>query len=422
MSDSTSAPTGLRSDVILERLMHLHPKVIDLTLGRTLDLLEKLGRPQDKLPPVVHVAGTNGKGSTIAFTRAIAEAAGYKVHVYTSPHLVRFAERIRLAGTQIEEDALTTLLEECEQANAAEPITYFEITTCAALKAFAENPADLLLLEVGLGGRMDATNVVDRPACTAITPVSMDHMQFLGPTLEAIAGEKAAIQKQDVPSIIAPQDPVAMAVIEREAARVGARMKIADPVAADTKLSLIGQHQLINAGVANGIVSALQESGDFRFDKEARKAGFAQAHWPARMHKLKSGKIVDTLGPDWEIWVDGGHNEAAGEILAQAASNWARESDRPLFAIAGMLNTKEPTDFLTHLRPHLTHLQAVDIAGTAAALSPDELAGFARALEIPTDTAESVNQAVANLPKEKPGRLLITGSLYLAGLVLAEND
>ena len=207
MADTTTAPSGLRSDVILERLMHLHPKVIDLTLGRTLDLLEKLGRPQDSLPPVVHVAGTNGKGSTIAFTRAIAEAAGYKVHVYTSPHLVRFAERIRLAGKQIEEDALTDLLEDCEKANAAEPITYFEITTCAALKAFSETPADLLLLEVGLGGRMDATNVIDRPACTAITPVSMDHMQFLGPTLEAIAGEKAAIQKQDVPSIIATGRP-----------------------------------------------------------------------------------------------------------------------------------------------------------------------------------------------------------------------
>lgn len=421
MTDLASAPPGLRSDKILDRLMHLHPKVIDLTLGRTLDLLEKLGRPQDRLPPVVHVAGTNGKGSTIAFTRAVAEAAGYKVHAYTSPHLVRFAERIRLAGKQIEEEALSALLEDCERANAAEPITYFEITTCAALKAFSETPADLLLLEVGLGGRMDATNVVDRPACTAITPVSMDHMQYLGPTLEAIAGEKAAIQKQGVPSIVAPQDPVAMAVIEREAARVGARMAVADPVPAETELSLVGQHQQINAGVANGIVSALQDSGGFRFDPTARKAGFSQAVWPARMHKLKTGKIVNYLGPDWEIWVDGGHNEAAGGILAQAASAWAQQSDRPLYAIAGMLNTKEPTDFLTHLRPHLAGLQAVDIPGTDAALPPGDLVGFARALDIPSSTAPSVDDAVAVLPKDKPGRLLITGSLYLAGLVLAEN-
>lgn len=421
MTDSTSAPTGRRSDAILDRLMHLHPKVIDLTLGRTLDLLEKLGRPQDRLPPVVHVAGTNGKGSTIAFTRAVAEAAGYKVHVYTSPHLVRFAERIRLASTQIEEDALSALLEECEQANAAEPITFFEITTCAAMKAFSETPADLLLLEVGLGGRMDATNVVDRPACTAITPISMDHMQYLGPTLEAIAAEKAAIQKHDVPSVVAPQDPVAMAVIEREAARVGARMTVADPVPAETELSLVGQHQQINAGVANHIVSVLQDSGDFRFDPTARKAGFSRAVWPARMHKLKTGKIVDDLGPDWEIWVDGGHNEAAGEILARAASAWAQQSERPLYAIAGMLNTKEPTDFLTPLRPHLTSLQAVDIPGTDAALPPGDLVRFASALDIPATTAPSVTHAVAALPKNRPGRLLITGSLYLCGLVLAEN-
>ncbi len=419
---TTTAPSGLRSDAILDRLMHLHPKVIDLSLGRTLDLLEKLGRPQDRLPPVVHVAGTNGKGSTLAFTRAVAEAAGYKVHAYTSPHLVRFAERIRLAGEQISEDALSALLEECEHANAAEPITFFEITTCAAMKAFSETPADLLLLEVGLGGRMDATNVVPKPACTAITPVSMDHMQYLGPTLEAIAGEKAAIQKQGVPSIVAPQDPVAMAVIEREAARVGAPLTLAAPVPDDTVLSLPGRHQRINAGTADAILTALQVDGSFRFDQAARRQGFSAAVWPARLQRLTRGPITDALGPGWEIWLDGGHNEAAGEVLADMASGWrAAESDRPLYAIAAMLNTKEPTDFLAHLRPYLAGLQAVDIPGTDAALPPDDLVGFARGLGIQAETAASIDRAVAALPKDKPGRLLITGSLYLAGLVLARN-
>ncbi|MEQ9489740.1 MAG: folylpolyglutamate synthase/dihydrofolate synthase family protein [Alphaproteobacteria bacterium] len=419
---TTTAPSGLKSDVILERLMHLHPKVIDLSLGRTLDLLEKLGRPQDRLPPVVHVAGTNGKGSTIAFTRAVAEAAGYRVHVYTSPHLVRFAERILLAGEQISEDALSALLETCEQANAAEPITFFEITTCAAMKAFSETPADLLLLEVGLGGRMDATNVVPKPACTAITPVSMDHMQYLGPTLEAIAGEKAAIQKRGVPSVVAPQDPVAMAVIEREAARVGAPLTIAAPVSDDTVLSLPGRHQRINAGMADAILTQLQGNGAFRFDAAARQTGYSNTVWPARLQRLTRGPIAEALGPDWEIWIDGGHNEAAGEALADMASGWrATDPQRPLYAVAGMLNTKEPTDFLAHLRPYLAGLQAVGIAGTDAALSPEDLVGFARALGIPAESAESVNRAVETLPRDRPGRLLITGSLYLAGLVLAEN-
>jgi len=416
------APAGLRSDAILDRLMHLHPKVIDLSLGRTIDLLEKLGRPQDRLPPVVHVAGTNGKGSTIAFIRAVAEAAGYKVHAYTSPHLVRFAERIRLAGKQIEEEALSALLEECEQTNAAEPITFFEITTCAALKAFSDNPADLLLLETGLGGRMDSTNVVAHPACTAITPISMDHMQYLGPTLDAIASEKAAIQKRGVASVTAPQDPVSMAVIKREASRVGAPLTVAEPVGADTILSLPGQHQHINAGLADAILTVLQDTGAFRFDAAVRRMGFSQAVWPARLQRITKGQIPEALGSTWEIWLDGGHNEAAGAALADMASRWVQDGqDLPLYAIAGMLNTKEPSDFLAHLRPYLSGLQAVDIPGTDAALPPEELAGFARALDIPATTAPSIKHAVAALPKNVRGRLLITGSLYLAGLVLAEN-
>ena len=250
----------------------------------------------------------------------------------------------------------------------------------------------------------------------------MDHLQYLGSTLEAIAGEKAAIQKPGVPSVVAPQDPVAMAVIKREAERVGAPLICAEPVDAGVQLSLPGRHQYTNAGLADAILTALQDGGGFRFDAAARKTGVAQAAWPARMQKLEKGRIVDGLGPDWEIWLDGGHNEAAGEALADAALIWAQQQPgRPLHAIAGMLNTKEPTDFLAHLRPYLSSLQAVDIPGTDAALSPADLIGFAEALGIQAAAAASIDDAVAALPKDRPGRLLITGSLYLAGLVLAEN-
>lgn len=405
----------MHSDVILKRLMTLHPKTIDLTLGRTVDLLGKLGRPQDRLPPVVHVAGTNGKGSTVAFLRAICEAAGLRVHTYTSPHLVRFAERICLAGRQIEETHLAALLEDCERANAGEPITFFEITTCAAFKAFSEAPADILLLEVGLGGRMDATNVIDRPACTVITPISMDHMQFLGDSLEAIAAEKAAIQKAERPSVVTPQDPSAMAVIEREAARVGARIRRADPVGEEAILSLAGRHQRINAGAAIAAAEALRAEG-YALTGEAVRRGLASARWPARLQRLSRGPIPDGL-PGWEIWLDGGHNEAAGEVLADMLSTWR---DRPLHAVVGMLNTKEPTAFLQPLAPHVATMRTVAIPGVEATFTAAELAGFAQAVGIDAQPARTVAEAVADLPGG-PRRLLITGSLYLAGAILAEN-
>ncbi|MBP5858712.1 bifunctional folylpolyglutamate synthase/dihydrofolate synthase [Marivibrio halodurans] len=436
-----------QSDRVLDRLMGLHPKLIDLSLDRTLDLLERLGRPQDHLPPVVHVAGTNGKGSLIAVLRAIAEAAGLKVHVYTSPHLVRFAERIRLAGEVIGEEALTELLERCEVANEGRPITFFEITTCAALKAFSETPADLLLLEVGLGGRLDSTNVIDAPAATAITPVSMDHEQFLGATLTAIAGEKAAIQKAGAPSIVGPQMPEALAVIDAAAERVGAPLArwgmewsaapLADGGFRFTSAAwrgdlpppgLPGRHQIDNAGSAVAVALALRDQG-FPIADAHLAAGVTGARWWARLQRLTTGPAVDAL-PGWEVRLDGGHNPSAGAALAVQAADWrtadvaAGEGPRPLHLLCGMLNSKAAAAFLAPLVPHAASITTIAIPGEPNSLSAEDLAAMARATgHGAVSTAESLADATARLAAREPGpaRLLICGSLYLAGRVLADH-
>ncbi len=354
--------TAETSDRVLERLGRLHPKLIDLSLGRIERLLAALGNPQDALPPVVHVAGTNGKGSTVATLRACLEAAGYRVHAYTSPHLVRFHERIRLAGRLIDEDALLALLEECERVNGGTPITYFEITTAAALLAFARNPADIVLLETGLGGRLDATNVIQRPAATAITPISLDHQAFLGDTIAAIAGEKAGILKPGAPAVVAPQPPEAEAVIEARAAGLdapllrwrrewrceaaGDGMRYAGPRwRLDLPLpSLAGAHQIVNAGTAIACLEALAE---FSLPPEAIAAGLRHIEWPARLQRLGRGPLVAMLPAGWELWLDGGHNPGAGAVLAAAVALWR---DRPLHLIVGMLNTKDAAGFLAPAR------------------------------------------------------------------------
>jgi dihydrofolate synthase/folylpolyglutamate synthase len=428
------------SDTVLARLMDLHPKLIDLSLDRTLDLLERLGRPQDRLPPVVHVAGTNGKGSAIAALRAIAEAAGYRVHVYTSPHLARFHERIRLAGKLIEEPALLALLEHCEAVNENRPITFFEITTCAALKAFSDTPADLLLLETGMGGRLDSTNVVARPAATLITPVSMDHMQFLGDTIEKIAGEKAAIQKPGTPSVVGPQDPAAMAVISAYAEKTGAPLArygaewsaapapgggIAFASAAWSGTlpapNLAGAHQ--QANIANAVATALvlRDQG-FDIPDVALESGVQRIDWPARLQPLTRGPIAESL-PGWEVILDGGHNAAAGEALAAELARRAQADGRPVTAVCGMMNTKAATDFLRPLAPHLTRFRAIAIPGEENSFSADDLAAMARAAGI-SDTAPATDiaAAIAPLPKSgETGRLILCGSLYLAGRILRAN-
>ncbi len=418
------------SDVILERMMTLHPKVIDLTMGRVLRLLESLGNPERSIPPVIHIAGTNGKGSTQAMIRAGLEQAGDRVHAYTSPHLARFHERIRLAGELITEPALTALLDECMIANGSDEITFFEITTCAAFLAFARTPADWTLLEVGLGGRLDCTNVVDHPRLTIITPVSLDHQSFLGDTVAAIAGEKAGIIKRGGPVIVGPQSDEGLAVIEAKAARMGAtvlafgqhwnafedrgRLVYQDENGLlDLPLpNLPGPHQIQNAGAA---IAALRALGR---DEAACEAAVTRAVWPARMQRLRQGPLVD-LEPHVELWLDGGHNPAGGEAVA---ATLARMPARETHLICGMLNTKDVAGYMVPLAPQVTRLHAVSIPGEKNTLPAEVTRDAARAAGMDAVTAGSVGDALAAIAATSPqARVLICGSLYLAGSVLREN-
>ncbi|MBR2573111.1 MAG: bifunctional folylpolyglutamate synthase/dihydrofolate synthase [Loktanella sp.] len=411
-------------------MMALHPKVIDLTLDRVWRLLSAVGDPQDHLPPVIHVAGTNGKGSTQAMIRAGLEQGGSVVHAYTSPHLARFHERIRLAGDLITEPALTDVLDRCYHANGTDPITYFEITTVAALLAFAETPADYTLLEVGLGGRLDATNVVARPALTIITPVDLDHQQYLGNTLAAIAGEKAGIIKRGVACVVGPQHPESMDVIEAVAARNGApllaygqhwhvsterdRLIYQDESGLlDLPLpNLPGPHQVMNAGAA---IAALRHLGK---DEAACEAAITRAYWPARMEKLTKGALVDLAAPA-ELWLDGGHNPAAGVALA---ATLRAQSPRPTHLICGMLNTKDIAGYLRPLAGVAQSLTAVSIPGEANTIPAEDTARFAADVGLPASTAASVQDAISAIRAAHPqARILICGSLYLAGHVMREN-
>ena len=418
------------SDVILERMHSLHPKIIDLTLDRVERLLAALDHPERHLPPVIHIAGTNGKGSTQAMIRAGMEAAGRAVHAYTSPHLARFHERIRLSGELISEPALTALLDECMAANGTAPITFFEITTCAAFLAFARTPADYTLLEVGLGGRLDATNVVARPALTIITPLSIDHQQYLGDTLPEIAGEKAGILKRGVPCVVGPQPDAALAVIEARAARLGVpllahgqhwhvttergRLIFQDErgLMDLPRPNLPGPHQIQNAGAA---LAALRHLG---FDDAACEAAVSRADWPARMQRLRRGPLA-TSAPQVELWLDGGHNPAGG--LAVAATLAAMPA-RPSFLICGMLDTKDIAGYLAPLAAHATRLFAVAIPFEPNTLPAEATCAAARAAGISADTAPSVAAALATITAQNPAaRVLICGSLYLAGTVLRDN-
>lgn len=410
--------------------MRLHPKVIDLTLDRIQRLLAALGHPERALPPVIHLAGTNGKGSTQAMIRAGLEAEGLRVHAYTSPHLVRFHERIRLAGEVISEPALTALLDECAAVNGDRPITYFEITTAAAILAFSRVPADYLLLEVGLGGRFDATNVIDRPRLSVITPVSMDHEAYLGDSLAAIAGEKAGIIKRGVPCVVAPQSGEALDVIEAVAARKGApllaygqhwqareergRLIYMDENGLlDLSLpNLPGPHQIENAGTA---LAALRELGR---GEAAFEAAVARAEWPARMQRLRRGPLAEAA-PLAELWLDGGHNPAGGQAVA---ATLARMGRRPTWLICGMLNTKDVAGYLRPLAAQAAGLHAVAIPDAPATLPAEETAAAARAVGMQADIAPDVATAVAAIATAcPPARILICGSLYLAGTVLRDN-
>lgn len=418
------------SDTILDRLMTLHPKIIDLTLDRMTRLLDALGNPERSLPPVIHVAGTNGKGSVSAMIRAGLEASGERTHAYTSPHLARFHERIRLSGELISEEVLSAALEECELANGKTSITYFEITTCAALMMFARIPAEYTILEVGLGGRLDATNVIDHPKISIITPVSIDHQQFLGETIEEIAGEKAGILKRNCFGVVGPQSDAALEVIEAKAAEVGATLKTYgqhwhvweengrliyqdENGLLDLPMpALIGAHQVMNAGIA---IAALRLLGK---DEAACAAALVEVEWRARLQKLKFGPLLDAA-PEAEIWLDGGHNAAAGEALAEALG---RLPDRPLHMVVGMLNTKDVRGYLAPLAQRAASLHGVSIPGEAATLPASETVAAARDVGIEAVEAPSVLAAVQHIKTQHPqARILICGSLYLAGKILQEN-
>ena len=427
------------TDEILNRLMRLHPKLIDLELGRIERLLADVGSPHLRLPPVVHVAGTNGKGSLVAYLRAMAEAAGYRVHVYTSPHLVRFNERIRVAGELISDDMLEDVLTEAEQANREQPITFFEITTVSAFLAFARVPADLAVLEVGMGGRNDTTNVVE-PALSAITPIGYDHTSFLGDTLEKIAAEKAGILKRTVPAVIGRQREASAGVIAARAAelavplfRMGREWQVrptatgfrydSDFLGVDLPApALVGAHQIDNAATAVACIERLR-TAQFRIDDAAIRKGLASVEWPARLQKLTRGPLVDALPPASELWLDGGHNEDCGIVLARQAAEWAKEpAALPLYLIFGMLTTKDASGFLRPLGRHARTARAVPIVGHAA-YAPQE--ACARAAEVGLDCvpANDIGAALEDLLVTQPApmRILICGSLYLAGEVLARN-
>jgi dihydrofolate synthase/folylpolyglutamate synthase len=426
-------------DAIVARLAALHPKRIDLSLDRIERLLGALGHPERNLPPVIHVAGTNGKGSTIAFMRAILEAAGKRVHVYSSPHLVRFNERYRLGGALVSDEELGTTLEECERVNGGEPITVFEITTAVGMMLFARYPADVLLLEVGLGGRLDATNVTDRPLATVITHIAIDHTDFLGDSLEKIATEKAGILKRQTPAIIAAQARDALAVIERQAARLDAPLKIAgeDWTATEERGRLVyqdeaglldlpapklyGRHQFENAGLA---IAALRSVKPLKIAPAAYEAGMIKADWPARLQRLAAGRLVELTPPGSELWLDGGHNPDGGRAIAAALADLEERVSRPLVLIVGMLASKDSAGFLSNFTGLARRLIAVPVPGAEKGLTAEAVADAARAIGLPATSRDNLDEALdaaRKLDLEPPPRILITGSLYLAGEVLREN-
>jgi dihydrofolate synthase / folylpolyglutamate synthase len=434
---------SVTSDAVLERLLTLHPKRIDLVLDRIERLLGRLGHPEKKLPSVIHVAGTNGKGSVCAFLRAMLEGSGYRVHVYTSPHLVHFHERIRISGALIPEDELAATLAECEAANAGAPITFFEITTAAALLAFSRHPADAVVLEVGLGGRYDATNVIARPAAVCIAPVALDHQEFLGNSLAEIAGEKAGIIKRGVPCIVGPQAEVALAVIERYADQHSAPLAVYGEdfdaheergrmVYQDTDglldlplPRLIGRHQIANAAIT---IATLRRIGGRWARDQGIEWGLKNVEWPARLQRLSRGPLVDLAPSGAEVWLDGGHNPSGGAVVAQTMADLEERAPKPLYLVVGMLRTKDAVGFFRSFRGLVRHVATVAIPGEAATLGAGALYDSARAAGVEASPADDLSDAMMQVAgwsraREAEGapRILICGSLYLAGKVLSEN-
>jgi len=443
MSALQKAADDTKSTAVLERLVALHPKKIDLALDRIQRLLDELGNPETKLAPVIHVAGTNGKGSVCAFSRAMLEAQGLRVHMHISPHLVRFHERFRIAGELISEDELVAALEEVERVNAGKPITYFEITNAAMFLVFSRHPADAVILEVGLGGKYDATNVVARPALTVVQPVGLDHLEFLGDNLATIAAEKAGIIKPRVPVIIGPQEDAALSVILSRADKLSApafvfgqdfsahqehgRMVYEDDIGLlDLPLpKLIGRHQIENAAVA---IAGLRHADKGWSNDAAIEKGLRTVDWPARLQRLTKGPLVALAPKGAEIWLDGGHNPHCAAAVSRAIADLEERSERPLYLICGMLKTKDAVGFLSAFRGLARHVVTVPIPGEAASLGAGALYDLSRLAGLDAAPAEDMEDAMLQLqawsrahPREPPPRILICGSLYLAGQVLREN-
>ncbi len=427
---------------ILSRLQQLHPKVIDLSLDRIKSLLNKLGNPQDNLPPAIHVAGTNGKGSTIAFMRGILEANGYKVHGYISPHLVRFNERIRLSGELISDAYLTDLLQEVERVNGGEPITFFEITTVVAFLAFSRIKADFLLLETGLGGRLDATNVIKSPIATVITPISLDHESYLGDTIAQIAYEKACIMKQGSVCILAPQEAEAQAVFRDYAIKIGSELleygknwgvNIASNQAINhfyngvsaeyPRPSLKGNHQAYNLGLALTALKTIRErNNNINLDISNTCKAIKEVSWAGRLQKIEKGLLYNILDKSTELFIDGGHNPGAGEVLEPILREWAAE--KPLYVICGMLKTKDAGGFLRHVVNFSKEIYTVEVPHNEVSFSAQELAEISSktAPHKPVKAFKNVKEALAALSSCKNARILICGSLYLLGSFLGENQ
>lgn len=422
-----------RTDAILARLSKLHPRLIDLSLDRMLPLLEKLGDPQDHLPPTIHVAGTNAKGSTIAYLRAFLEAAGKSVHVYNSPHLVRFNERIRLAGTLVGTRKLNAALEEVEQVNNGDPITFFEVTTVTAFKLFADTPADFLLLETGMGGTYDTTNVVKRPLGTIITPIDYDHQGFLGNSLGEIAANKAGILKRGAKAVMGIQQDEARTVLDGTARRLGVtpiwQNEDFHGSAEEGRLvfqneaglldlpppALPGPHQYDNAALA---IAATRHFG-LPVDQNAFAEGLRRVTWPARMQPIRTGKLRELLPEGHELWLDGGHNPHGAAALARTI---AAMPEKPLVLIMGMMNNRAPEDFLEVFRDlHPTQVLTLTIPGEENAHKSEDIAARARAQRFPAKAMRSITTALKAAAGVTDARVLICGSLYLAGDVLARN-
>lgn len=423
-------------DACLKQLLSLHPKYIDLSLDRMHRLLAKLGHPEKNLPPTIHIAGTNGKGSVLSFLHHMLSRNGYRVQAYSSPHLVRFTERICLNGKEIDDESLLQALYHCLEANQGAEITFFEITSCAAFKIFSEHTADILLLETGLGGRLDATHMVEKPLVTVLTPISMDHQEFLGDSLEKIAFEKASIQKPYCPSFIARQHPEAMNVIEDIAHknniplfRHGQEWRFSKyknglwdfhmeqtVYRALPPPNLIGAHQYDNAALALSVIHYIQSRG-FPIMRSELDAGLCETFWPARLQALSTKKygFCDQI----DLWLDGGHNRAAAEILGTQLQKW---QEKPIDLVVGMMNNRDVENFLAPLLPFITTLNAVPIPGQENSHSPDYIAGVIREKDVPARAFSSPQSAFAALQQEKTARhILICGSLYLAGYILSPS-